>query len=115
MFRNKHAGLKDSMGNDLPDKPKARHCLQGHLCPDSQSGQLQVDSPTAQRVSTMMFLHHCISLGWSTNWYIGDISNAFLQGVPLTGEDASTQTRLAWTEIQSTAETIAETIETSLW
>ena len=86
VFRNKHAGLKDPMGNDLPVKPKARLCLQGHLCPDSQSGQLQVDSPTVERVSTMMFLHHCISLGWWTNWYIGDISNAFLQGAPLTGK-----------------------------
>ena len=52
VFRNKHAGLKDSDGNSLPVKAKARLCLQGHLCPDSRTGKLQVDSPTIERVST---------------------------------------------------------------
>ena len=86
VFRNKDAGLKDVAGHDLPLKAKARLCLQGHLCPDSQTGQVQVDSPTVERVSTMMFLHHCISMGWWSNWFIGDISNAFLQGAPLQGK-----------------------------
>ena len=86
VFRNKNAGLKDIAGHDLPLKAKARLCLQGHLCPDSQTGQVQVDSPTVERVSTMMFLHHCISMGWWSNWFIGDISNAFLQGAPLQGK-----------------------------
>ncbi|CAE7294476.1 RE1 [Symbiodinium natans] len=83
VFRNKNAGLRDANGNELPVKAKARLCIQGHLCPDSRSGQVQVDSPTIERVSTMVFLHQVISLGWVGNWYIGDISNAFLQGAPL--------------------------------
>ena len=57
VFRNKNAGLKDPKGEPLPVKAKARLCLQGHLCPDSKSGQVQVDSPTIERVSTMIFLH----------------------------------------------------------
>eukprot|EP00439_Symbiodinium_sp_Y106_P010950 s656_g1.t1 len=85
VFRNKHAGLKDSTGKDLPVKAKARLCLQGHLCPDSRTGKLQVDSPTIERVSTMIFLHLVTSFGWTKNWFIGDISNAFLQGAPLQG------------------------------
>ena len=64
-------------------KAKARLCLQGHLCPDSETGKLQVDSPTIERVSTMIFLHLVVSFGWTKNWCIGDISNAFLQGAPL--------------------------------
>ena len=85
VYRNKHAGLVDTKGVPLPVKAKARLCLQGHLCPDSMSGQLQVDSPTVERVSTMIFLHHVVSSGLLDNWYIGDISNAFLQGAPLKG------------------------------
>ena len=88
VFRNKHAGLRDQFGKPLPVKAKARLCLQGHLCPDSRSGQLQVDSPTIERVSTMLFLHQVISMGWLKHWYIGDISNAFLQGAPLVGKPA---------------------------
>ena len=87
VFRNKHAGLKDSNGRDLPVKAKARLCLQGHLCPDCKTGKLQVDSPTIERVSTMIFLHLVTSFGWCRNWYIGDISNAFLQGAPLEGTE----------------------------
>ena len=86
VFRNKNAGLKDPFGNALPVKAKARLCLQGHLCPDSKSGQVQVDSPTIERVSTMIFLHLVTSYGWTKDWFIGDISNdsnAFLQGAPL--------------------------------
>ena len=45
---------------------------------------MQVDSPTVERVSTMVFLHLVTSLGWTKDWFIGDISNAFLQGAPLT-------------------------------
>ena len=86
VFRNKNAGLKDPQGNDLPVRAKARLCIQGHLCPDSRNGQVQVDSPTIERVSTMIFLHLVTSLKWTSNWYIGDISNAFLQGAPLTGK-----------------------------
>ena len=86
VFRNKHAGLVNQDGEPLPVKAKARLCLQGHLCPDSQTGQVQVDSPTVERVSTMIFLHQVISMDWLRNWYIGDISNAFLQGAPLTGK-----------------------------
>ena len=44
VFRNKNAGLLDADGNELPVKAKARLCLQGHLCPDSRTGQVQVDS-----------------------------------------------------------------------
>ena len=88
VYRNKNAGLLDESGKPLPVRAKARLCLQGHLCPDSQSGQVQVDSPTVERVSTMLFLHVCISYGWTGNWFIGDISNAFLQGAPLQGRQA---------------------------
>ena len=31
----------------------------------------------------MIFLHLVPSLGWTKDWCIGDISNAFLQGAPL--------------------------------
>ena len=86
VFRNKNAGLLDDRGNPLPVKAKARLCLQGHLCPDSRTGQVQVDSPTVERVSTMVFLRLVTSLGWTKDWYIGDISNTFLQGAPLTGK-----------------------------
>ena len=86
VFRNKHAGLVDEKGCPLPVKAKARLCLAGHLCPDSLSGQVQVDSPTIERVSTMLFLHLAISYGWTQEWFVGDISNAFLQGAPLVGK-----------------------------
>ena len=86
VFRNKNAGLVDEQGRPLPTRAKARLCLQGHLCPDAQTGQVQVDSPTVERVSTMLFLHMAVSYGWTKNWYIGDISNAFLQGAPLVGK-----------------------------
>ena len=87
VYRNKNAGLVDERGKPLPTRAKARLCLQGHLCPDSQTGQVQVDSPTVERVSTMLFLHIAASYGWTQNWYIGDISNAFLQGAPLVGKE----------------------------
>ncbi|CAE7552795.1 RE2 [Symbiodinium natans] len=87
VYRNKHAGLLDDQGRPLPVKAKARLCLQGHLCPDSRSGEIQVDSPTIERVSTMIFLHQVISQGWMSDWFIGDISNAFLQGAPLQGKE----------------------------
>ena len=86
VYRNKNAGLVDEQGKPLPTRAKARLCLQGHLCPDAQTGQVQVDSPTVERVSTMLFLHMAVSYGWTKNWYIGDISNAFLQGAPLVGK-----------------------------
>ncbi|CAE7476031.1 RE1 [Symbiodinium microadriaticum] len=86
VYRNKNAGLVDEAGKALPTRAKARLCLQGHLCPDSRSGQVQVDSPTVERVSTMLFLHMVVSFGWLKHWYIGDISNAFLQGAPLQGK-----------------------------
>ena len=35
----------------------------------------------------MLFLHVAASFGWIDNWYIGDISNAFLQGAPLAGKE----------------------------
>lgn len=70
----------------MPLKAKARLCLAGHLCPDAVSGELQVDSPTIDRISTMIFLHSVISMGWIKNWFIGDISNAFLQGADLVGK-----------------------------
>ena len=86
MFRNKNAGLLDSDGKELRVKAKARLCLQGHLCPDSRTGQVQMDSPTVERVSTMICLHLVTSLGWTKDWFIGDISNAFPRGAPLTGK-----------------------------
>ena len=86
VYRNKNAGLIDEQGRPLPTRARARLCLQGHLCPDAQTGQVQVDSPTVERVSTMLFLHLAVSYGWTKNWYIGDISNAFLQGAPLVGK-----------------------------
>ena len=87
VYRNKNAGLVDEQGKPLPTRAKARLCLQGHLCPDARTGQVQVDSPTVERVSTMLFLHLAISYGWAKNWFIGDISNAFLQGAPLVGKE----------------------------
>ena len=87
VFRNKHAGLEDSSGKDLPVKTKARLCLQGHLCPDSKTGKLQVDSPSIERVSAMIFSHLVTSFGRTKNWYIGDISIAFLQGAPSKGTE----------------------------
>ena len=83
VFRDKNAGLLGPDREPLPVKAKARLCLQGHLCPDSRTGQVQVDSPTIERVSTMIFLHLVTCLGWTPDWYIGDISNAFPQGAPL--------------------------------
>ena len=79
--RNKRAGLVDSEGHALPTNAKARLCLRGHLCPDSKSGQLQVDAPTVERVSTMVFLHYVVCAGWLNNWIRGDISNAFLRAL----------------------------------
>ena len=87
VLRNKNAGLIDPAGNQLPLKAKARLCLAGHLCPDSLSGELQVDSPTVERISTMLFLNNVICNGWMKHWYIGDISNAFLQGAPIQGKE----------------------------
>ena len=87
VYRNKNAGLVDEQGKALPTRAKARLCLQGHLCPDARTGQVQVDSPTVERVSTMLFLHLAVSHGWAKNWFIGDISNAFLQGAPLIGKE----------------------------
>ena len=73
VFRDKNAGLLGTDGKPLPVKAKARLCLQGHLCPDSRTGQVQVDSPTIERVSTVIFLHLVTCLGWTPDWYIGDI------------------------------------------
>ena len=87
VLRNKHAGLVDPAGKALPLKAKARLCLAGHMCPDSLSGELQVDSPTVERITTMMFLNNVICNDWVQDWYIGDISNAFLQGAPIQGKD----------------------------
>ena len=87
VYRNKNAGLVDEQGQPLPVRAKARLCLQGHLCPDSRSGQIQVDSPTVERVSTMLFVHMAISYGWFRDWFVGDISNAFLQGSSLQGKE----------------------------
>ena len=86
VLRNKHAGLLGSDGQPLGLKAKARLCLAGHMCPDAMSGQLQCDSPTVERLSTMIFLHFVTSLKWTNDWFVGDISNAFLQGAPLEGE-----------------------------
>ena len=86
VLRNKHAGLVDVQGKPLPMKAKARLCIAGHLCPDAATGELQVDSPTIERISTMVFLNMVICSGWLDHWFIGDISNAFLQGAPLEGE-----------------------------
>ena len=63
VLRNKNAGLVDAGGKELPPKPKARLCIAGHLCPDSLSGELQVDSPTIDRISTMFFLNSVICNG----------------------------------------------------
>ena len=87
VYRNKNAGLLDENGRALPTRAKARLCLQGHLCPDSRTGAIQVDSPTVERVSTMLFLHMAVSYQWTKHWYIGDISNAFLQGSSLEGKE----------------------------
>lgn len=86
VLRDKNAGLKAPDGTPMPLKAKARLCLAGHLCPDSMSGELQLDSPTIERLSTMIFLHNVVSNGWLKNWFVGDISNAFLQGAPLEGK-----------------------------
>lgn len=86
VLRNKHAGLVDAGGTPLPLKAKARLCIAGHLCPDSLSCDVQVDSPTVERISTMFFLNQIICSGWVDNWFIGDISNAFLQGAPIQGQ-----------------------------
>ena len=86
VLRDKNAGLIGPDGTKMPLKAKARLCLAGHLCPDSMSGELQLDSPTIERLSTMMFLHNVVSNGWIDNWFVGDISNAFLQGAPLEGK-----------------------------
>ena len=87
VLRNKHAGLVSPEGKSLPLKAKARLCIAGHLCPDTVGGDVQVDSPTIERISTMLFLNYVVCYSWFTNWFIGDISNAFLQGAPLEGPD----------------------------
>ena len=87
VLRNKHAGLVSPEGKSLPLKAKARLCIAGHLCPDTVGGDVQVDSPTIERISTMLFLNYVVCYSWFTNWFIGDIGNAFLQGAPLEGPD----------------------------
>lgn len=74
VLRNKNAGLVGPDGQELPIKPKARLCLAGHLCPDSSSGELQLDPATIERVSTMVFLHHVVCNSWLDDWFVGDIS-----------------------------------------
>ena len=86
VLRNKHAGLVDAGGTPLPLKAKARLCIAGHLCPDSLSSDVQVDSPTVERISTMFFLNQVICSDWVDNWFTGSISNAFLQGAPIQGQ-----------------------------
>ena len=87
VLRNKNAGLIAPDGTPMPLKAKARLCLAGHLCPDSLSGETQVDSPTIERLSTMIFLNLVVCFGWLDSWYVGDISNAFLQGAELVGKE----------------------------
>lgn len=87
VLRNKNSGLIAPDGTPMPLKAKARLCLAGHLCPDSLSGEVQVDSPTIERLSTMIFLNMIVCRRWLDNWYVGDISNAFLQGAPLVGKE----------------------------
>ncbi|CAE7266153.1 RE1 [Symbiodinium natans] len=79
VLRDKNAGLVES-GVPLPLKAKARLCVQGQYCPDSLSGNVKLDSPTIQRVSTYLFLHLVASWGWVQQLRVGDISSAFLQG-----------------------------------
>ena len=84
VYRNKHAGMTQN-GLPLPVKAKARLCVAGQHSPDVINGLVQVDAPTIQRTSFFLVLHCIISWGWTPHWRIGDISNAFLQGVEYTG------------------------------
>ena len=114
VLRDKNAGLKAPDGTPMPLKAKARLCLAGHLCPDSMSGELQLDSPTIERLSTMIFLHNVVSNGWLKNWFVGDISNAFLQGAPLEGKShvhEATKTRFT----RSCSWSIVAVVEECLW
>ena len=86
VLRNKNAGLVDEKGEPLGLRAKARLCVQGQHDPDCQSGDVKVDSPTIQHTSLLLFLHAGISFGWVEQWRCGDISSAFLQGKPSTGE-----------------------------
>jgi hypothetical protein len=82
VLRNKNAGLVDDKGSPLALRAKARLCIQGQFDPDSASGNIQLDAPTVQHTSLLVFLHCVISFGWLDNWFSGDISSAFLQGNP---------------------------------
>lgn len=79
VMRNNNPGLVSENGQPLPLKAKARLCIAGHLCPDTVHGDVQMDSPTIERISTTLFLNYVVCNGWFKNWYIGDISNVFLQ------------------------------------
>jgi hypothetical protein len=86
VLRNKNAGLVDDKGSPLALRAKARLCIQGQFDPDSASGNIQLDAPTVQHTSLLVFLHCVISFGWLDNWFSGDISSAFLQGKPSSGQ-----------------------------
>ena len=80
VYRDKHAGMLDDQGKNLPLKAKARLCALGQFAPGVVEALTPVDSPTFQRISTFYFLHCVVSWGWLSSWKIGDVSNAFLQG-----------------------------------
>ena len=86
VYRNKNAGLRDEQGCPAETKAKARLCVLGQFAPGVVEGTSQVDFPTIQRVTTYLFLNWVISWGWTKNWRIGDVSNAFLQGECPPGE-----------------------------
>lgn len=86
VYRNKHAGMYHEDGTPLEMKAKARLCVAGQLSPDVQSGLIPVDAPTVQRTTFMMFLSLVASWEWIPSLRVGDISNAFLQGVNYEGE-----------------------------
>ena len=79
VLRNKNAGAFKS-GLPLPTKAKARLCVLGQHSPGVAEGNVVVDSPTVQKVSTFYFLNCIVSWGWLGTWRVGDVSCAFLQG-----------------------------------
>ena len=78
-FKEKNNAFR-SEENPLSLKAKERLCGAGQDEPDAQEGLLKLDAPTVQRVGFFCFLQVVVQKRWLAWFYLGDISEAFLQG-----------------------------------